>query len=171
MTVGISLRALEARLRAAQRREDADRLDRAVADLATTIEGLRDLAHRLPPAQLDQGIDAAFAELAERAPLPVAVDARVPRLDRAVEATAYFVGCEALTNVIKHAQASRATLRAVRRNGSLVVTVADDGVGGAAARPGSGLAGLADRVAAVGGDLVVRSDAGGTRVTAVLPCG
>jgi signal transduction histidine kinase len=112
VTVGIALRALEARMRAAERHEDAARLDSAVADLVATIEELRDLAHRLPPAQLDEGIGAAFAELAERAPFPVAVDARVPRLDRAIEATGYFVGCEALTNVIKHAQASRATLRA-----------------------------------------------------------
>ena len=73
--------------------------------------------------------------------------------------------------MIKHAQASTATLRAVRRNGSLIVTVADDGVGGAAARPGSGLAGLADRVQAAGGQLVVRSDATGTLLTAELPCG
>ena len=81
------------------------------------------------------------------------------------------VGCEGLTNVIKHARASAATLSAVRRNGSLIVTVADDGVGGAAAWPGSGLAGLADRVQAAGGQLVVRSDATGTLLTAELPCG
>ena len=104
-------------------------------------------------------------------PLPITIDVPAERLDRHIEATAYFVGCEGLTNVIKHARASAATLSAVRRNGSLIVTVADDGVGGAAARPGSGLAGLADRVQAVGGQLVVRSDATGTLLTADLPCG
>jgi len=171
VTVGISLRGLEARLRADGRHAEADRLDGAVAELAATIEELRDLAQRLPPAQLDGGIGAAFAELAQRAPLPVTVDVRVERLDRAVEAAAYFVGCEGLTNVIKHAAASAASLTAVRHNGSLVVSVSDDGSGGAVARPGSGLAGLADRVEAAGGRLVVESSRTGTTLTAVLPCG
>ena len=171
MTVGISLRGVEGRLRATGRHDDADRLDTAVADVAATIEELRALTDRLPPAQLDRGIGAAFAELAERAPLPVVVEAPVERLGRALEATAYFVGCEGLTNVIKHAGASAATMRAVRRDGSLYVSVADDGIGGAVSRPGSGLAGLADRVHAAGGRLHVQSDAGGTLLTAELPCG
>jgi signal transduction histidine kinase len=170
VTVGISLRGAEARMRAEGFTAVADRLDTAVADLAATIEELRMLTHRLPPTQLDAGIGAAFRELAGRAPLPVAVDVPADRLDRYIEATAYFVGCEGLTNVIKHARASTATLSAVRQNGSLTVTVADDGIGGAAPRPGSGLAGLADRVQAVGGRLHLRSDATGTLLTAELPC-
>jgi signal transduction histidine kinase len=170
VTAGITLRSVEARLRGSGQGEEADRLDGAVAELAATIEELRALAQRLPPPQLDAGISAAFDELAERAPLPVAVDVRVERLGRAIETTAYFVGCEGLTNVIKHASASTATLTAVRCNGTLVVSVADDGVGGAVPRPGSGLAGLADRVAAVGGQLQVRTEGPGTLVTAVLPC-
>ena len=88
-----------------------------------------------------------------------------------MEATAYFVGCEGLTNVIKHAQASAVTLRAQRRDGSLLVSVADDGVGGATPGAGSGLVGLADRVAAAVaccGSTPARS---GTTVTAELPCG
>jgi signal transduction histidine kinase len=170
VTIGISLRAAEARMRSEGLTAEADRLDTAVADLAATIAELRDLTHQLPPAQLDAGIGAAFRELAGRAPLPITIDAPAERLDRHIEATAYFVGCEGLTNVIKHARASTATLSAVRRNGSLIVTVADDGVGGAAARPGSGLAGLADRVQAAGGRLQVRSDATGTLLTAELPC-
>jgi signal transduction histidine kinase len=170
VTVGISLRAAEARMRGEGLTAVADRLDTAVADLAATIEELRNLTQKLPPTQLDAGIDAAFRELAGRAPLPVTVEVPVERLDRHLEATAYFVGCEGLTNVIKHARASTATLSAVRQNGHLVVTVADDGDGGAAARPGSGLAGLADRVQAAGGRLLVRSDATGTRLTAELPC-
>ena len=84
-------------------------------------------------------------------PIPVIVDAGTERVGRSVETAAYFVACEGLTNVIKHAEASVATLRAVCHHGSLFVSVADDGVGGATVRPGSGLAGLADRVAAVGG--------------------
>ena len=170
VTVGISLRAAEARVRGEGLSAVADRLDTAVADLAATIEELRNLTEKLPPTQLDAGIGAAFRELAGRSPLPVTIDVPAEWLDRHIEATAYFVGCEGLTNVIKHARASTATLSAVRRNGHLVVTVADDGDGGAAARPGSGLAGLADRVQAAGGRLLVSSDATGTRLTAELPC-
>ena len=142
-----------------------------VADLAATIEELRRLTDQLPPPQLDSGIAAAFRELAGRAPIPVIVDADPERLDRSLETTAYFVGCEGLTNVIKHARATAVTMRAVRRNGSLLVSVADDGVGGARAREGSGLAGLADRVAAVGGRLHVESGTQGTLLTAEFPCG
>lgn len=171
VTIGIGLRGIEGRLRTSGANEDADRVDELVADLAATIEELRMLTHRLPPPQLDSGIAAAFRELAGRAPIPVVVDADSERLDRSLEATAYFVGCEGLTNVIKHAQATAVTMRAVRRNGSLFVSVADDGVGGAQAREGSGLAGLADRVAAVGGLLHVESGAQGTLLTAELPCG
>ena len=129
------------------------------------------LTHRLPPPQLDSGIAAAFRELAGRAPIPVVVDADPERVDRALESTAYFVGCEGLTNVIKHSGATAAAMRAVRRNGSLFVSVADDGVGGARVLEGSGLAGLADRVAAVGGQLRVESGTQGTLLTAELPCG
>ncbi len=129
------------------------------------------LTYHLPPPQLDAGIAAAFRELAGRAPIPVFVDADPQRLDRVLEMTAYFVACEGLTNVIKHAHATTTTLRAVRHNGSLFVSVADNGTGGAHAREGSGLAGLADRVAAVGGRLHVESGAQGTLLTAQLPCG
>jgi signal transduction histidine kinase len=171
VTIGLALRGVESRLRRADAADDADRLDGLVADLGATIEELRRLTHRLPPPQLDSGIAAAFRELAGRAPIPVIVDADPARLDRALETTAYFVGCEGLTNVIKHARASAVTMRAVRHNGSLVVSVADDGVGGAQALTGSGLAGLADRVAAVGGRLHVESGTQGTLLTAELPCG
>jgi signal transduction histidine kinase len=171
LTIGIGLRGIEGRLRATGADEDADCVDGLVADVAATIEELRLLTYRLPPPQLDSGIAAAFRELAGRAPVPVVVDAEAERLDRSLEAAAYFVGCEGLTNVIKHARATAVTMRAVRRNGSLFVSVADDGVGGARAREGSGLAGLADRVAAVGGRLHIESGSGGTLLTAELPCG
>jgi signal transduction histidine kinase len=171
VTVGIGLRAIQGRLRTAGANGDADRVDGLVADLAATIQELRRLTDQLPPPQLDSGIAAAFRELAGRAPIPVIVDADPERLDRSLETTAYFVGCEGLTNVIKHARATAVTMRAVRRNGSLLVSVADDGVGGARAREGSGLAGLADRVAAVGGRLHVESGTQGTLLTAEFPCG
>ncbi len=170
VTVGIALRRLESRLRVAGRAPDADLIDGAVGDLATTIDELRNLTSALPPPQLDSGIGPALRELASRSPIPVIVDAGTERVGRSVETAAYFVACEGLTNVIKHAEASVATLRAVCHHGSLFVSVADDGVGGATVRPGSGLAGLADRVAAVGGSLRIDSDPHGTRLTAELPC-
>jgi signal transduction histidine kinase len=104
----------------------------------------------------------------------VPVEVRVPgeRFDRSLEAAAYFIGCEALTNAVKHAGASRIDLIAQRRNGSLVVSVSDDGSGGADPEAGSGLRGLADRVAAQGGTLTLESRTGaGTLLTAELPCG
>jgi signal transduction histidine kinase len=171
VTVGIALRALENRLRATGMATEADGVDAAVEDVASTIEELRDLTDQLPLTQLDAGIGAAFRELAGRAPLPVEVEAPDERFGPGVEATAYFVGCEGLTNVIKHARASVASLSAVRREGTLVVTVSDDGVGGATARPGSGLTGLADRVAAAGGRFLVRTGPTGTRLEVELPCG
>lgn len=93
------------------------------------------------------------------------------RVAASVEAAAYFVACEALTNAIKYASASKVSMRAVRENGSLLVTVSDDGVGGAVLRRGSGLAGLEDRVAAHGGTLEVVSTRGqGTRIEVAIPC-
>jgi signal transduction histidine kinase len=103
--------------------------------------------------------------------MPVSLEIPDDRLPAQVEATAYFVACEALANVAKHAQASRAAVSARRRNGVLVIEVEDDGVGGAQAGDGSGLRGLADRVEALGGRLVVESPAGGgTRVVGEIPC-
>ena len=94
------------------------------------------------------------------------------RFERDVEAAAYFIGCEGLTNAVKHGQATRIALNAGRENGQLVVSVADDGVGGAAPSEGSGLRGLADRVAALGGTLRIESNQdAGTTLTAELPCG
>ena len=104
--------------------------------------------------------------------MPVAVDATAERFPDGVETAAYFIACEALTNATKHAHASRVSLSAQRRNGSLVICVADDGVGGAALGNGTGLSGLADRVAAHGGTLRIESERGaGTRLIAELPCG
>jgi signal transduction histidine kinase len=104
--------------------------------------------------------------------VPVAVDATAERFPDGVETAAYFIACEALTNATKHAQASRVSLSAQCRNGSLVICVADDGVGGAAPGDGTGLSGLRDRVGAHGGTLRIESERGaGTRLIAELPCG
>jgi signal transduction histidine kinase len=137
------------------------------------LRELRDLARGLHPAVLtERGVVPAVRTLVQRAPLPVRLRAEVPcRLPATVEAGAYFVVCEALTNVGKYALAGSATVELELSAGRLVVTIADDGVGGADATAGSGLRGLADRVEALGGRLQVASPAGaGTVVTAELPC-
>jgi signal transduction histidine kinase len=101
----------------------------------------------------------------------VTVDAPRERFHGDVEAAAYFIGCEGLTNAVKHAQATAIALSAQRRNGNLVVSISDDGIGGASPDCGSGLSGLSDRVAALGGTLRIESSAGfGTTLTAELPC-
>jgi signal transduction histidine kinase len=131
---------------------------------------LRELAHGIIPSILTMGgLRAGVEALATRAPVPVENGVAVGRLPAAVEATAYFVVAEALTNVAKHAHAARAAVTARVEDGMFRVEVRDDGVGGA--RPdGSGLVGLADRVAALDGRLRVESlAAGGTLVAAAIP--
>ena len=109
--------------------------------------------------------------LADRTPIPVTLHATDRRFGPEVEATAYFVVAEALTNVVKHANATSASVEVVDRENILVVEIADDGVGGAEGIAGSGLAGLEDRVAAVGGTLAIRSRPGeGTTILARIPC-
>ena len=150
-------------------------LDRAGEELALALEELRELARGLHPAVLsDHGLNAALQTLADRAPVPVLVDVALDdeRLPEPVEAAAYYVVAEALTNMAKHARASEARVRVQRADGHAVVEVADDGVGGADAKGGSGLCGLVDRVEALGGRLTVTSPAGaGTRLRAELPAG
>jgi signal transduction histidine kinase len=131
---------------------------------------LRELAHGILPAVLTHGgLRAGVAALAARMPVPVDNRVAVDRLPDAVEATAYFVVAEALTNVAKHARAGRAEVMARIEDGTLAVHVRDDGVGGAR-RDGSGLVGLADRLAVLDGRLEVDSPPdGGTLVAAVIP--
>jgi len=146
-------------------------LDEASAELAKATEELRELARGIHPAILsDRGLEAAVASLAQRAPLPVEIDASFDgRLPEPVEAAAYFVVSEALMNVVRHSGADRAEVGIRRDDGRLVVEVADDGNGGADPA-GSGLRGLADRVAALDGRLRVDGAAdGGTVVRADIP--
>jgi signal transduction histidine kinase len=171
--------ALALELRSAQRRlgEDVDPelegiLESAAGELQVAVEELRELAHGIHPGVLVQGgLAAALESLASRSPIPVTVDAIQERLPPEVEGTAYFVASEALANVVKHAGATKASIRAARANGTVVIEVADDGVGGASTRDGSGLRGLADRVEALGGRLRIESPAGsGTRIVGEIPC-
>ena len=147
-------------------------LEGAGDELALALEELRELARGLHPAILsDHGLRAAVDALAQRAPLPVDIAVALDdRLPEPVEAAAYYVVAEALTNVAKYAQASEAHVRVDVDDGRALVEVADDGVGGADERGGSGLRGLVDRVEALGGRLAVTSPAGvGTIVRAELP--
>ena len=144
----------------------------ASSELALALEELRELARGLHPAVLtDRGLDAALESLASRAPVPVELEAGLAeRLPGAVEAAAFYVVSEALTNVAKYADASFARVRVARDNGLAVVEVVDDGVGGADETRGSGLRGLGDRLAALDGWLEVDSPpGGGTYVRAVIP--
>jgi len=132
---------------------------------------LRELAHGILPAALTRGgLPAGVDALVSRFSLPVSVDMAVERLPAGIEATAYFVISEALTNVVKHARASAAAVTAQVRRGHLQVEICDDGIGGARGGPSTGLGGLEDRVSALNGRLVLESPSGGgTRVCALLP--
>jgi signal transduction histidine kinase len=170
VTLGIVLRRLQ---RSLPREAGmlAPAFDAAVDEVAAAVADLRTIAAGVRPPRLDDGLAAALRDLARSGPLPVEVEAPVDRVAPNVEAAAYFVACEALTNAVKHAAASKVALRAIRENGTLLVSIADDGIGGAVARRGSGLAGLRDRVAAHGGALEIVSPRGrGTRIEVALPC-
>ena len=149
-------------------------LEEAHAEAKHAMVELRNLARGIHPAVLsDRGLDAALSSLAGRAPVPVTVDVAVPdRPPAAIETTAYFVVAEALTNIAKHAGATRAAVNVARVNGHLTVEVTDDGIGGADTKRGTGLAGLVDRVTAVDGTVHLSSPIGGpTILTVELPCG
>ena len=147
-------------------------IDEAVAELATSIDELRELAGGLRPGSLDEGLGPALRELAARTPVRLDVCVVPERFPSHVETAAYFVACEAVTNAVKHAEASQISLTLGREDGSLVVTVVDDGCGGAEPHRGTGLLGLADRIRAHHGNLQVDSPlGGGTRLEARLPCG
>jgi signal transduction histidine kinase len=138
----------------------------------TALTEIRNLVRGIHPAVLtDRGLDPAISALAGRSPVPVQVDVQLPeRPPEAVESAAYFVVAEALTNVARHSQATEARVRVAREGMYLIVEVSDNGVGGADAGRGTGLAGLADRVNAFDGRLSVTSPAGGpTSVRAELP--
>ncbi|MFF5260905.1 sensor histidine kinase [Actinomadura viridis] len=148
-------------------------IEQAHTGTREAITELRDLARGIYPAILtDRGLDPALSGLAGRAPVPVEVEVDLPeRPPAAVESIAYFIVAEALANIAKYARATRASVRVAREDAWVVVEVADNGVGGATARPGGGLSGLADRAATIDGMLIVDSPPGGpTVVRADLPC-
>ncbi|MFL5873793.1 MAG: sensor histidine kinase [Solirubrobacterales bacterium] len=173
------LMALTMTLRLARQKSDTDPaasaelLDEAMEELGAATAELREFARGIHPVVLsDRGLGAALTGLAERSPVPVEIaGAPADRLPTPVESAAYFVVAESLTNVARYAEAGLATVRVERRNGTLEVEVSDDGAGGADPDSGTGLRGLADRVAALDGSFVVRSRGGkGTIVEARIPC-
>ena len=151
----------------------AEHVERARLQLARTLYDVHELARGLHPRELvESGLPGALASLAGRSTVPVELDVRVGRLPIEIEAAAYFVCAEALTNVAKYASASRTRLEVTALDAQLAVLIIDDGVGGADLSHGTGLQGLADRVEALGGTLRVDSPPGkGTRLAAQIPLG
>ena len=148
-----------------------DLLEHAAEELSIAIDDLRELARGIHPAVLtERGLTAALEGVVDRFSVPVEL-AALPeeRLPEPVEVAVYYLVCEALANVVKHAQASQASVAIAQSDGRVSVEVADDGIGGADAVKGSGLRGLLDRVEALDGSLDVQSDAAGTRVRAEIP--
>ncbi len=145
----------------------------AGTELAVAIQEMRELAHGIHPSALTSfGLAAAVHGLADRSAVPASVELELPpaRLDPTVESTAYYVIAESVSNVHKHAEARSVSIGAVTLPNHLRLAIADDGVGGASVRPGSGLEGLRDRVEATGGTFRISSRPGvGTEVTAILP--
>ncbi|MHA6625706.1 sensor histidine kinase [Pseudonocardia sichuanensis] len=173
MTVAMGLRLTEAHLSGAD-----PAAGRLLADAASDLEGamreLRELARGLhPPLLADAGLAGSLESLAERSAVPVHLSVRLAAdLPQAAQIGAYYVVAEALTNAARHSGATRLEVRAATRDRLLRVEVVDDGVGGAAPAPGSGLEGLVDRVDALGGRLRITSPVGaGTALVAELPCG
>ncbi len=169
------LLAIALQLQSARLNGDGDVLvaetDRAIAELRVTVQELRNLAAGLQPAALaGGGLLAAVADLAARAPLVVSYDVVDERFPSDLESAAWFVVVEAVTNAVKHSGAGEVTVEVRRTADALRAEIRDEGVG-AADPAGSGLQGLADRVAAVGGLLrVAEADPHGTVVAAVFPC-
>jgi signal transduction histidine kinase len=171
VAVALQLRMIQRRLHTDPQLAD-ELLTSAIGELSVSLEELRELARGIHPAVLNHGLEAALRSLASRAAVKTTVSFNsAERLPEKVQLAAYFVACEALANVAKYAHATKASVEVSRRNGVAVVEISDDGVGGADETAGTGLQGLADRVAALDGTLHIVSPPGvGTVVTAELPC-
>ena len=171
VALSLDLRMLEMRASGDDVQEIRAMAEAAGKSLKEALEEIRELARGLHPSVLaTDGLRPALEQLASIPPIPVTIDAIDRRFDDRIESTAYFVASEALTNTAKYAQATCARVSVHTDERALIVTIADDGVGGATPHPTSGLAGLADRVAALDGTIAIRSPVGGgTTITATLP--
>jgi signal transduction histidine kinase len=166
LTIRLARRQLESNAEAV-----ASSLEGAAKELDLALQELRELARGLHPAALsEQGLGPALAGVAERLPIEVDMSAPAERMPENIEATAYYIVSEALTNVAKHAQATKARVDMTLTDDVLKFEITDDGRGGADPSAGSGILGLRDRAEAVGGTLFVISPPGkGTVVTAQIP--
>jgi signal transduction histidine kinase len=171
VSLGLAVRAAEADV-PPDRGDLQGELSRIATGLADAVAELQELSRGIHPAILSRGgLDPALRTLARRSPVPVELDITADtRLPEPIEVAAYYVASEALANATKHAQASRVDVSLATRNRSLLLSIRDNGVGGADPARGSGLVGLTDRVEALGGSIRVRSRPGdGTHITAELP--
>jgi signal transduction histidine kinase len=171
VSLGLAIRAAEATL-APEQRDVRSRLSDVVDGLAAAVEDLQEISRGIHPAILSKGgLGPALRTLAHRSAIPVNLEiAADTRLAEAIEVAAYFVASEALANAAKHSQASRIDMALAERDGRLLLSVRDDGMGGADPARGSGLVGLTDRVEALGGSIRVDSRSGeGTQIAAELP--
>jgi len=171
VSLGLALRAAEANL-PPERDDLRAQLSGVATGLVAAVEDLQEISRGIHPAILSKGgLAPALQSLAHRSAIPVDLDITTDgRLAEPIEVAAYFVASEALANAAKHSEASRIDVSLERRNGALLLSVRDDGVGGADAARGSGIVGLDDRVEALGGSLRVDSRPGeGTQIVAQLP--
>jgi len=175
VTLLLSLQVTKAEAMRRSDFETATLIDANIASLREALGELRELARGIHPTILTQaGLVPAIRSLTERCPIPVDVTGELgdTRLAPPLETALYFVVSEAITNAVKYSKGRRMCISLGRRSGFAVVEVSDDGVGGADLSVGSGLRGLTDRVAAVGGRLIIKSDlTGGTTIHAEVPCG
>jgi signal transduction histidine kinase len=171
VSLGLAVRAAEANL-PPDRDDLRDELSRVAMGLANAVEDLQEISRGIHPAILSKGgLAPALQGLAHRSAIPVNLELKAEaRLPEPIEVAAYYVASEALANTAKHAQASRIEVSLASRDGSIVLSIRDDGVGGAYPGRGSGLVGLQDRVEALGGTIAIDSSpGGGTCVVATLP--
>jgi signal transduction histidine kinase len=171
VSLGLAVRAAEANL-PSERDDLRAELSGVAAGLVAAVEDLQEISRGIHPAILSKGgLGPALQALAHRSAIPVDLDVTTNvRLPEPIEVAAYFVASEALANAVKHSQASRIDVSLEQRERSLLLSVGDDGVGGADAARGSGIVGLTDRVEALGGSISVHSREGkGTQITAELP--
>jgi signal transduction histidine kinase len=169
---GLQLQRARRLASAGERDELVPLLEDATREVRGTINDIRAVSRGAQPALLaERGLATAVDALAERAPVPVHLDIAADALPAGTERTAYYVIAEGLTNMAKHASATRARVSVTRDNGCAHVTIFDDGGGGAEISPGSGLEGLNDRIAATGGEFNIMSGPDGTTLEATIPCG
>jgi signal transduction histidine kinase len=169
---GLRLQRARRLAMAGQEEELVALLEDATRDVREVISDIRAVSRGAQPALLaERGLAPAVDALAERAPVPVELDLAAEDLPATAERAAYFVIAEGLTNMAKHASATRASVSISRDNGDAQVTICDNGRGGAEISPGSGLAGLNDRIAAIGGRFDISSGPDGTTLEATIPCG